>query len=113
MFSSDAVRHRSEVRYVARFVLREEYVITLWDPLNHDIRVQAQGRTDKPEQQRRIEAVKALNELYLARNAEHAKTTGLRALRLAKEAEDAIIPRDHRMSKRAKALMEKRPAPQA
>ena len=81
--------------------------------LNHDLRVQTQGRTDKPEQQRRIEAVKALSELYLARDAEHAKTRSLRALRLTKEAEDAIIPRDRRMSKRAKALMEKKPALQA
>jgi hypothetical protein len=101
------------VRYVTKSVLREEYAMPLRASLNHDIRVQAQGRTDKPEQQRRIEAVKALSELCLARNTEHAKTTSLRALRLTKEAKDAIIPRDRRMSKRAKAVMEKNPAVQA
>ena len=81
--------------------------------LNHDIRVQAQGRTDKPEQQRRIEAVKALNERGLARNAEHAKTTSLRALRLTKEAEDAIIKPDSKKLTRAKVLSKKKPALQA
>lgn len=87
--------------------------MSLRTSLNDDIRVQAQGRTDKPEQQRRIEAVKALNELDLARNAEHAKTTSLRALRFTKEAENAIITRDSKMSKRAKALMRKKAALQA
>lgn len=77
--------------------------------LNDGIRVQAQGRTDKPEQQRRIEAVKVLNEHGLARNAEQAKTTSLRALRLKREADNEMIKRDGKMSKAAKAMMEKAP----
>ena len=71
-----------------------------------EVRRRAQTRAAKANKQK-FEAAKALMDQNAARNAEQTKTARLRALRLAKEAEDAKLKQKQETAKPKKASRKK------